>query len=565
MESQAPAFAAWLDDFFASYYRHRPVNATFIGVHEHDHRLPDFSEHGVGDALGDARSLLVRLDALPPEPLSLAEQIDRVLAEGFLRIQLWEFTSHHFQRGNPSLYTGEAVFGVMALFLSPFAPLAERVAAAIERLEAIPAFLAQGQENVRQAPAAWTQRAIRECKGARAFLTTGLERLIAEEQIQEPGLQPAAERAARAFARFQGYLEKELLRHPTDGYACGEQALDLILRQGHFLDLSAREIAGYAEEQLAQAEAYLAAHAPDFGASQWREALALLADDHPAPGQYYQRFSELWEAARATAIAHRLLTWPDFPLEYVPQPAWAREAAPYLYFLPYRAPAAFNRPAVHRYFVPPLDPALPPAEIEKRLRAVNHSVIKLNHVIHHGGIGHHVQNWHAYRAPSRIGQIAAVDCAARIAMPCGGTMAEGWACYATELMAEVGFLTPLERYAEYQTRLRMAARALVDIRLHLGQSSLTEAAAFYQERAGMSGDAAYNEAVKNSMFPGMALMYLLGTDMIRGLRRELAAREGDAFDLARFHDRFLSFGSIPVSLICAAMRSANYNAQGEIR
>ncbi len=44
METKAPAFNKWLDDFFHSYYRHRPVNATFIGVHDYDDRLPDFSE-----------------------------------------------------------------------------------------------------------------------------------------------------------------------------------------------------------------------------------------------------------------------------------------------------------------------------------------------------------------------------------------------------------------------------------------------------------------------------------------------------------------------------------------
>jgi len=27
------SFASWLDDFFASYYRYRPVNATFITAH----------------------------------------------------------------------------------------------------------------------------------------------------------------------------------------------------------------------------------------------------------------------------------------------------------------------------------------------------------------------------------------------------------------------------------------------------------------------------------------------------------------------------------------------------
>jgi hypothetical protein len=47
VERQAPALAAWLDDFFASYFRHRPVNAAFIGVHDYDERLPDLSESGL--------------------------------------------------------------------------------------------------------------------------------------------------------------------------------------------------------------------------------------------------------------------------------------------------------------------------------------------------------------------------------------------------------------------------------------------------------------------------------------------------------------------------------------
>ena len=40
---------------------------------------------------------------------------------------------------------------------------------------------------------------------------------------------------------------------------------------------------------------------------------------------------ELWQACRQVA-QEKLLTWPDFPIEYVPQPSWARKAAPYLYF-----------------------------------------------------------------------------------------------------------------------------------------------------------------------------------------------------------------------------------------
>jgi len=34
--TNAPAFTAWLDDFFTSYYQSRPVNATSIGVASDD-------------------------------------------------------------------------------------------------------------------------------------------------------------------------------------------------------------------------------------------------------------------------------------------------------------------------------------------------------------------------------------------------------------------------------------------------------------------------------------------------------------------------------------------------
>jgi uncharacterized protein (DUF885 family) len=560
METKAPALTAWLNDFFTAYYRHRPVNATFIGVHEYDDRLPDYSEHGAGDTLAGIETLLQRLRRLPAEPLSEAEALDRKLAEGFLEIQRWEYTSGHFHRGNPSLYTGEAVFGVMSLFLTSFAPRTERIASAIARMEAVPALLAQGQANVRAAPPAWTERASRECTGAQAFLEDGVDRLIAEEALADPAFRRAADRAVRAFADYQHDLDAGLRLHPENRYACGEQAFDLMMCQGHFLEMDAEEIVHYAEAEMATAQAHLTKHASDFAATP-DEALAQLADLHPTVEGYDERYTELWEACRTTAEEQGLLTWPDFPIRYVPRPAWARKAAPYLYFLSYRAPAAFNRPPVHFYLVPSLEPSMPPEEQEKLLRANNDSVIKVNHVVHHGSIGHHVQNWHAYRAASRIGQIAAVDCASRIAMFCGGTMAEGWACYATTLMAEAGFLTPLEKYAEQRSRLRMCARAIVDVRLHQGRFTLDEATAFYEQHAGMGHDAAHGEVVKNSMFPGAAMMYLIGTDRITQLRQEMARCWGSAFSLRRFHDRFLSYGSVPVALIAQDMERKGVDVQ----
>lgn len=511
--------ASWLDRFFDRYYRRRPVNATFIGIHDYDGALPDYSENGAGDTLAEMRALLENVDGA---------SVDHRLAAGYLRIQIAEFQSTHFHRGNPSLYTGEAVFGLMSLFLTDFAPLPNRIESAAARLASIPALLNQAQTNVREAPIGWTERALKECDGLAAFLTDGMARLPIPAPATLAG--PAAV-ALAAVAEYRHYLDTELRHRPRTDCAAGAEALDLNLREGHCLDLSANELAAYAESELASARAELARVGPP----------------PPEPPATRARYQELWDEVRARSDVHQLLTWPEFPIRYVDRPDWARAAAPDLYFLFYRSPAAFNRPAVHEYLVPPDLPS--------------ESAIKLNHVVHHGGIGHHVQNWHAARASSLIGRMAAVDCASRIAMLCGGTMAEGWACYATDLMGEIGFLTAAEQYDELATRCRMCARAVVDVRLHQGQFTLAEAAEYYQREAGMAAAAAMGEAVKNSMFPGGAVMYLTGRDEIHELRRALAARSGPAFDLRAFHDQFLSYGSIPVSLIATDMMQRAHAAQ----
>jgi uncharacterized protein (DUF885 family) len=56
------------------------------------------------------------------------------------------------------------------------------------------------------------------------------------------------------------------------------------------------------------------------------------------------------------------------------------------------------------------------------------------------------------------------------------------------------------------------------------------------------------------MFPGTALIYLFGSDQIHALRAEIARLERERFSLRRFHDRFLSFGSVPVALIAETLR-----------
>ena len=135
----------------------------------------------------------------------------------------------------------------------------------------------------------------------------------------------------------------------------------------------------------------------------------------------------------------------------------------------------------------------------------------------------------------------------------GGSLAEGWACYATTLVFEQGLLTDFEQISEQHTRVRLLARAVVDIRLHLGDWTFDECVTFYMDRVGMTRGVATAEVTKNSMFPATAIMYWLGSTGISDLRTHMRMQQESKFSLKAFHDALLGRGAIPVPLIAQLM------------
>jgi uncharacterized protein (DUF885 family) len=142
-------------------------------------------------------------------------------------------------------------------------------------------------------------------------------------------------------------------------------------------------------------------------------------------------------------------------------------------------------------------------------------------------------------------------------------MAEGWACYATEIMESLGFLTPDERVAEQHTRVRLMARAVVDLELHTGRMSFDDAVRFHVDAAQLTPAAAHAEVTKCSMFPGTAMMYWLGLRDLWRLRSAEEASRGAAFSAKAFHDELLGFGSIPVPLAARVIAASRSEVRGQ--
>ena len=524
----------WVKRYLDLHAKFRPVDASFMGLTGHDDQLPPVSSEALERERTELAAFLTEVEGFTQEPETAGERLDFWLLRSQLRVTLREARARPRQH-NPAFYTGEAAFGIISLLLPNERPT--NMDAVLARLNAIPDFLATGVRTLEplDLPADWVERARKEAQALEALLLRGLS--------QHPDYQDEWEEpAARAAASAQTFAAA--LKAGDADPACGRDYLEFLMREAHALPYSATEAEQRAQAAFEQLGSELVEMARQLNpAKSWQEQLAELETQHPALDDVQATYQD-WNA-RALDAAEGLVTpASEYGLSYEFLPAWAREAAGALYFLFYRSPLAEHPGEGSRYWIFP-----PGDDTAAYLRGQNTAFIKAVHAVHHGSIGHHTQNARARQAPSRLAQLGGTDCASGIAFLSAGTLVEGWACYAEDLLLESpSFYTPEEELLLKQFEFRNAACCLADIRLHTGQWTLEQMRAFYRDEVGFAPGRVWAETTRNSIYPATRLMYWLGTQVIKDLRAELD------LPAQEFHDQLLSYGCAPIILIAGEMR-----------
>lgn len=515
------------DAMLAHHFAFRPVDASFMGLPGYDDHLPEASA-GAADAERRGLAALRAGLGAQPDGDDVGARLDHRLATA--QIAMSAAALDHLPRfANPAWYSGEAAFAVIALLLPGERPTSR--AAVTARLAGIPDFLADGRARLggAAAPRGQTTRAIREAAAAAIFLTGDLR--------LHPDWDAAwAEPAARAAAAFTAFADA-IADMPDRPAACGTAYLELLMRQVHGLDLTPDAALRAADARYAALGEDLAELAARVDPASTADAIiaGLGAHVSPTPAAVIDRYRALDAAARDGA-ASLVSTADDYGLDYRWLAPCFRNVAQSLYFLPYRSPPAGRAGDGSVYWVAP-----PASDAAAYLRANSDANVKIIHAVHHGSVGHHTQNARARGAASRLAQVAGTDCALGLAFLSSGTMVEGWACYVQDMMAEApDFYSPAEHVYLKQMERRNVASILVDIRLHTGEWSPAEASAFYRG-AGFAAERIDAEVTRNVMLPATRLMYALGVDAIRALRRRWRGSTRD------FHDTLIGYGHVPVA------------------
>lgn len=524
-------------EFLEHHWRFHPVDATFMGAEGHDGKLPPVGDEARAEEREALTALAAKLKNTPP-PKTAGDRLDRRMIEGEIAVRQHRMDKPR-QPSNPASMSGEAAFSLVSLLLPQSLPLDEDAFRA--RLSALPGWLDDAADALKgtKASRALTVRAQNEARAMAGFLAGD----IRSHEYRRDEWDDDCRTAAGAFAKFADAIEELDDADP----ACGEETLSLIMAKQHGLAVSPREAVEMAEDAFRrlgdEAKAMAEAIDSDSSVAAELEALSTLHPDTPEAVLE----SYLLLDVQAVALGAEFVTpAQEYDLDYRWMSPAFRELSKHLYFLFYRSPPALNPGDASVYWV------TPPAEggnLDAFLKANSTAMVKSVHAVHHGSIGHHTQNARARQAESLMGQVAGTDCALGIAFTGAGTLIEGWACYAQDLMLEAqGFYTSGEVLLQKTFERRNAASVLVDIKLHLGEWSMADAARFYTEEAGFAPERVAGEITRNAMLPGSRLMYWLGTETIKGLRKRF---DGDALD---FHDTLLSYGAVPVTAIAEEMQ-----------
>jgi hypothetical protein len=510
-----------------------PELACTAGSHRLDHRLPDLSAGAVTADVAMLRDAAHALSEVDIDSLDVPEGVDHAVLAALVDRKLFESTEVREHEWNPLRHNPGPL--LHALIARPFAAADVRLVSLAGRLAAVPDALATARATLREVPRVHAETAVGQFAGAAALVRDELPALLAEAPGLADRVEPAAREAVRALDEFAGWLRAGLRedgapgREPRLGRRLWEarlwHTLDTELPAARVLERAWANLDRCVEE-LRAAAAELTGDAPTDETV--RRALELLAAEHPDDDSIV-RLAETTLAETTDFVrAHEVATLVDDSCVITEMPEFARGVA-VAYCDP---PGPLETAAVPTFYcISPTPADWPGSRIESFYREYNDHMIR-NLTVHEAMPGHFLQLAHArrFRGTTRARALGR-----------SGPFVEGWAVYAEEVMAGLGYGGLPVRIQQLKMQLRMTVNAILDQLVHCEELPEAEAMALMTGRAFQEEGEAAGKWRRALLTSTQLSTYFVGYIAVG----ELAASRPAGTPVRQWHDAMLAHGSPP--------------------
>ncbi|MDB6170543.1 MAG: hypothetical protein JWM88_3407 [Verrucomicrobia bacterium] len=537
--------------YIEDYLRLNPEDATELGDHRYDGRLSDYSAAGLKAVVDLTRSYLAQLGAIDPAQLTGANRIDVQILRSNLEYQIFTLEQLRPQENNPRSYNGSLADGIYVLTARETLPAAERLRSLASRLAGIPAVIGQAKANLRTPARVYTETAIDQTGGAINLVRDDLEPLLKQAPEMRAELAPIQEKAIAALTAYKTWLKDDLLPRSTGDFRLGEKLYRQKLRFALNSDLTPEQILARAEAGLAKTtdEIYATAK-PLYLASRGAGAKAADVDNRPlviktvlnrlsekslTDVTIVTRAQEILKDATEFVRSHQLVTVPETPVRVIVAPEFNRGAS-----VAYcQSPGALEPQGETFFAIAPTPTDWPEARKRSFYREYNDYMLH-DLTVHEAMPGHYLQLAHSnqFKAPTLVRALFS-----------SGTFVEGWAVYTERVMAETGFGGPEVRMQQLKMRLRAIINAIIDQKIHMGTMTEKEAIDLMMQQGFQEEGEAVGKWKRARLTSTQLSTYFVGATEHDDLRAAAEAKWGARFDLKKYHDTVISFGSPPVKFV----------------
>ena len=532
------------EDYYDFRLRTAPTWAHLIGEYRYADRFEAVTREADDSAAAEARSLAARAESVDAEGLDGQRRTTRAML-------VWEASSRAgLLESRTSEFAANPIFGVQASLgvhvpklAVPDAGVAE---AMVAKFSSVATYFHDLAERHREGVASGRTPADFAVRQTCLQLDSWLATPINEDPMLEVQDPPSGMDAARwherllavvqkqvrpAVQHYRDVLRDEVAPHARPDERCGLTYLpdgdEVYAKAARFfttVDTAPEEIHQIGLRQVAALEDEYRALGPDVvGTDDVPEIFAALRDDpklHHTSGEEIVEDSKAAMAKGRAAMADWFGRLPRADCDVEPTTSGA----------------------IAYYFAPPRDGSRGGVFFMNVSDPEGWGRYEIESTSYHEGIpGHHLQ----LAIASELDDIPEFRKRAFIA-----AYGEGWGLYTERLADEMGlYSSPLDRMGMLSADSMRACRLVVDTGMHALGWSRQQAVDYMLANSPMRSGHVVAEIDRYAVTPGQALSYMIGRLEIQRIRREVEARQGDAFDIKAFHDAVLDSGPMPLGLL----------------
>jgi uncharacterized protein (DUF885 family) len=543
-----------LDNLFEEAWQYKlktnPLEATFIGVHDYDDRLPDASVEAHKNELQKQQIFLDRLQQIDRSTLSEDNKLNYDLFATLKERRINELEHQEY------LIPINSFMGFHTYFpqLPDYMPLQtlEGYEDYISRLNAFSRFVQQQISLMEEGldkgyslpkvvagkvPSMVKPHIVEDPQESRLYQPFGEfpEQISESEQkrLRQAGEEAIEASVVPGFEAFHDFLVDTYIPNARDTIAAtalpdGENYYQHRIQYHTTLDWSPEKIHEIGKQEVRRIRDEMDAIVDQEGYDSFDQFLEFLRTDD----QFYADSQE--ELLKETShILKRLdgklpeffQTLPRMPYGIKEVPEYQAPNTPMAYY----QPPSLDGTRAGFFFINTHDlPNRPLYEIEAL-------------AIHEAVPGHHLQK----ALQVELDDVPRFRRNANFA-----AFTEGWALYTEWLGKEMGmYEDPYSEFGQLSYEMERALRLVLDTGIHYKGWSRQQAIEYMVEYSGMPESNVKVEVDRFISWPGQALAYKMGELKIKALRERAEQSLGDQFDLREFHDVVLENGSIPLDLL----------------